>query len=40
MAERNYTLYCVEDGEEVEENYTLKCPRGHNGLLRAKYRSE
>ncbi len=40
MTERNYTLYCVEDGEDVEENYTLKCPRGHNGLLRARYRSE
>lgn len=39
MTERNYTLYCVENGEEVDENYTLTCPHGHNGLLRARYRS-
>ncbi len=40
LAERNYTLYCVDSGEEVEENYTLNCPNGHNSLLRAKYRSK
>lgn len=34
---RNYTLFCVENGERVEENYTLDCPNGHNSLLRAEY---
>lgn len=37
---RNYTLHCVENGEQVEENYTLMCPNGHKGLLRAKYRAK
>lgn len=38
--ERSYTLYCVENGEEVEERYTLSCPNGHKGLLRARYKAE
>lgn len=38
--DRNYTLRCVEDGQEVEEHYTLSCPHGHKGLLRACYKAK
>ena len=38
--ERSYSLYCVENGEEVEERYTLSCPNGHKGLLRARYKAK
>lgn len=38
--ERNYTLRCVEGGEEIEERYTLSCPNGHRGLLRASYKAK
>ncbi|MCQ2070447.1 MAG: cysteate synthase [archaeon] len=35
-----YDLICVENGEKVEERYTLSCPNGHNSLLRAEYHSK
>ncbi len=30
----------MEGGEEVEERYTLSCPNGHRGLLRASYKAK
>lgn len=38
--QRSYVLRCVENGEEVEERYTLSCPHGHMGLLRADYKAK
>lgn len=32
-----YELVCQGGGEHVDESYTLSCPNGHKGLLRAVY---
>lgn len=36
----SYDLVCVDNGEIVEENYTLSCPNGRNSLLRARYHAK
>lgn len=35
-----YELVCLEDGEVVEEKYSLSCGKGHKGLLRTRYKAE
>ena len=35
-----YDLVCVKGGEKVDERYTLSCPDGHRGLLRAVYKKK
>lgn len=37
MSMGRYELVCLEGGEVVDESYTLSCPNGHKGLLRAVY---
>lgn len=34
-----YELVCMEDGEVVEERYSLNCPSSHKGLLRTRYKA-
>ncbi len=34
-----YLLRCLAGGETVPERYTLGCPNGHAGLLRAEYKA-